>query len=110
MKKSKAEKKSAPDDLPLKAALDELAFVRKAFRDVTAHYASELEGDLAAIREALTGLAGRKKLSAECAHHVRDMLMLMRGLEVKPEKGRRRDFKKIEALVKELRRVVDGWE
>jgi hypothetical protein len=38
------------------------------------------------------------------------MLMLLRSLEVKPTKGRRRDLKKIETLVEELRNIVNRWE
>jgi hypothetical protein len=31
-------------------------------------------------------------------------------LEVKPAKGRRRDLKKVETLVEDLREIVDRWE
>ena len=36
-------------------------------------------------------------------HDLRDMLTLLRTLEVKPEAGRRKDLKKIETLVEDLR-------
>jgi hypothetical protein len=37
------------------------------------------------------------------------MLMLLRGLEVKPDKGRRRDLKRIEALLAELQEITARW-
>lgn len=111
MKHSKHEKKAvALDALPLKPVLDELAFVRKAFHDAAARYAGEIEGELEAVREMVATNATKKKVSAECARGLRDMLLILRGLEVKPEKGRRRDLKRIESLVAELRRITDRWE
>jgi hypothetical protein len=40
---------------------------------------------------------------------MRDMLMLMRELEVKTSKGRRRDLKRIESTVAELRTIAERW-
>ena len=37
------------------------------------------------------------------------MLMLLRSLEIKPAKGKRRDLKKVENLVDELRTIADRW-
>jgi len=35
--------------------------------------------------------------------------MLLRSLEVKPAKGRRRDLKKAENVLEELARISEGW-
>ena len=112
MKKPKPDKKKgkSPEDLPLKPVLDELAFVRNAFHKVVTHYAAGVEGDISLVRETVAGTASRKKVSAECAHALREMLVLLRGLDVKPEKGRRRDLKKIESVVEEMRKLMDAWE
>jgi hypothetical protein len=111
VKKSKQHKQGkSPDELPLKPVLDELAFVRNAFHKVVTQYAAGIEGDIALIRETVAGTASRKKVSPECAHALREMLVLLRGLEVKPEKGRRRDMKKIESVVEEMRKLADAWE
>ena len=42
-------------------------------------------------------------------HDLRDMLTLLRTLAVKPEAGRRKDLKKIESLMEELRRLSERW-
>ncbi len=112
MKKSKPDKKKgkSPEDLPLKPVLDELAFVRNAFHKVVTQYAAGIEGDISLVRETVAGTASRKKVSPECVHALREMLVLLRGLEVKPEKGRRRDMKKIESVVEEMRKLADAWE
>ena len=94
----------------MKPALEELAFVRKAFHDVAAHYAARIEGDLNAVREAVATIAGHQKVSEDRVNGLRDVLLILREVEVKPEKGRRRDLKRIESAVREMRHIVDGWE
>ncbi len=42
-------------------------------------------------------------------HDLRDMLTVLRTLEIKPAAGRRRDLKKIEAAVEDLRMLVERW-
>ena len=98
------------DNPPVKPALEELAFVRKAFQDVTAHYVARVEGDLNAVREAVALLARQAKIPRDRANGLRDVLLILREVEVKPDKGRRRDFKQVESAVKKMRRIVDGWE
>ena len=51
----------------------------------------------------------KKKLPGSRGSDVRDLLMLLRALEVKPAKGRRRDLKKIENLIEELRAITERW-
>lgn len=97
------------DLLPIKPVLDELAFVRRTFREVTNHYAAAIEREIIAIVAIVAGEAERKNPTRERAHDLRDMLHLMRSLDVKPDKGRRRDFKRIENLLEELRAIIDRW-
>ena len=105
-----ADKPKSPEDLPVKPALEELAFVRKAFQDAAAHYVARIEGDLNAVREAITALAAQKKIPKERVKGLRDVLLILREIEVKPEKGRRRDLKKIESAIEDMRQIVDGWD
>ena len=42
-------------------------------------------------------------------HDLRDMLTLLRTLDVKPEVGRRKELKKIESLVEDLRLLSERW-
>ena len=41
---------------------------------------------------------------------LRDMLTLCRTLDLKPEKGRRKDLKKIDSLLEELHLMIKSWE
>jgi hypothetical protein len=93
---------------PLKSAAEELAFLRKMFRETVDQYAARIEADIAAIRESVLAEAKGKKAAAR-NRDARDMITLIRQLEIRPDKGRRRDLKKIDALVEELQRFAENW-
>ena len=97
--------------LPLKPVAEELAFLRKSFKELIAAHAANVEGEIARLQMALSEDAkSKKKLPASRMPDLRDMLMLLRNFDIKPAKGRRRDLKKIENLVEELRVIVERWE
>lgn len=97
------------DASPMKSAGEELDFLRKVFREIIAGYTARVEGEIAQIREAVAGEEKKKKLSASRLRDARDIITLIRTLDVKTEKGRRRDLKKIDLLLEELNRFVDNW-
>jgi hypothetical protein len=104
-------KAKPPSALPLHTAAEELAFLRKTFRDLVGTYAAQIEGEITQMHAAVVAeSASKKKLPGSRVSDLRDMLMLLRSLEVKPAKGRRRDLKKVETLVEDLRAIVDRWE
>lgn len=108
--KTEPKSKSA-SALPLQTVAEELAFLRKTFRDLAETYAMQVEAEITRLYSAvLADAEGKKKLPASRAADLRDMLMLLRSLDVKPSKGRRRDLKKIETLIEELRVIADRWE
>lgn len=108
----KDEPKAKPASaLPLQTVAEELAFLRKTFRDLVGTYAAQIEGEVSQLHAAVVAdAASKKKLPGSRVSDLRDMLMLLRSLEVKPAKGRRRDLKKVETLVEDLRAIVDRWE
>lgn len=107
----KEEPKAKPASaLPFQTVAEELSFLRTTFRDLANTYVAELEGQIAEIQAAVNaGAQSKKKLPAARGSDLRDILMLLRSLEVKPAKGRRRDLKKVENLLEELRTIVDRW-
>lgn len=97
-------------DLQYKPVAEELSFLRKTMRDLVGAYSDQLEAEITALAAGVKADAeGKKAVPASRAHDLRDMLSLLRSLEVKPAKGRRRDLKKIEVLVEELQRIVERW-
>ena len=93
--------------LPLPTVAEELAFLRKTFRDLVTAYGAAVEGELTRLHALVSAEAeSKKKLPASRLADLRDMLMLLRSLEVKPAKGRRRDLKKVENTVEDRKSVV----
>ncbi len=89
---------------------EDLAFLRKTFRDLLTAYAGQIESEITDLIAVVRSDAqSGKKLPAGRAHDLRDMLSLLRNLEIKPAKGRRRDLKKVETLLEELRRLAERW-
>lgn len=94
---------------PATLLADELAFLRKTIRDTVRALESRLDGEVSALTEAVVEQSKGAKISAAKLRDMRDMLTLVRMLEVRPEKGRRRDLKRFEVLLGELRDFVDHW-
>ena len=107
----KAQPKTKPASaLPLPTVAEELAFLRKSFRDLVAAYGAEVEGAITQLHTLVCAEAeSKRKLPASRTADLRDMLMLLRSLEVKPAKGRRRDLKRVENVVAELRAITGRW-
>jgi hypothetical protein len=99
----------AKDTLPIKPVLEELAFLRRTFREVVGHYTATIESEIAQLTALVTNEGEHKKAPRERVHELRDMLMLLRGLDVKSDKGRRRDLKRIETLLADLRVIAERW-
>ena len=110
--KTKPKTKTKPASaLPLPTVAEELAFLRKTFRDLAAAYGAGVEGEITHLHALVCAeAASKKKLPATRTTDLRDMLMLLRSLDVKPAKGRRRDLKKVENVVAELHVIADRWE
>ncbi|GAB4568306.1 MAG: hypothetical protein Kow0047_21100 [Anaerolineae bacterium] len=86
----------------------ELERVRSDLRDTIAMYRMRLEGYLTQVEEAVsaTDLASDDAGGRE---EIAGMLEQLRQLKVKPDKGRRRDLKRMEILIKMLRNQVRSW-
>lgn len=108
MKGKLASKSSS--DLQHPSVIQELAFLRKTFRELVSAYSGQIEGEITAVLEMVKSDGeGGRKVPAGRTHELRDMLSLLRNLELKPAKGRRRDLKRVETLLEELRRITERW-
>ena len=71
------------------------------------------EQELAALRQMNNGQLNDSKARVDALEaqirDLRDMITLCRTLDLKPEKGRRKDFKKIDTLLEELHLMIKAW-
>jgi len=77
----------------------ELRRLRAMFTEIAERYVSNVEGEIAAVIDAVDG----KSLPAA---RVERMLEVVRALSVKPRKGRRKDLARIETTAAALRKEI----
>ncbi len=87
---------------PVRILEDELLELRRELRATLLAYAARLEIQLAETVAALHSNPAPDDLSRERAHQLRDLTAMVRNRKVKPEKGRRKDLRKLDALITEL--------
>jgi hypothetical protein len=82
---------------------DSLHTLRLLVREVGGNYLASLQSDVARLEQLVksTDHATSKQLSA--------MLRAIAALEVKPQKGRRRDLKELDRLISKLSDMADNW-
>lgn len=95
---------------PMKAVTEELDSLRTAFRETLAGYAARIENEISRVQSKVEAEMGRKKVSGAKLKDLRDMLTLLRRTQVKSEKGRRKDLKKIDAMVEDLLMLIESWK
>jgi hypothetical protein len=94
---------------PMKSLAEELEFVRKSFRESIEVYSARVETQLTKIRDTVLEQTKNPNLPPAQIRDLRDMITLCRTLDLKPEKGRRKDLKKIDTLMEELHLMIQNW-
>jgi hypothetical protein len=84
----------------------ELEKLRTDLRATVRAYAARLEVGLAESRAALESSEPAENLSRERLHELRELMILVRKRKLKPEKGRRKDLRKIDSLIEDLQVLV----
>jgi hypothetical protein len=85
---------------------EELALLRRDLRRTVRAYTARLEFDLAESAAAVALPKRAESLSRERLHDIRDLTIMMRKRKLKPEKGRRKDLRKIDSLIRDLHSVT----
>jgi len=94
----------------MKSTIEELDQLRQLVRETIDAYAERLESEIGLVRDAVTELRKSKEPSAERIRDLRDMLTLLRHVSVRPDKGRRKDLKKLDSIVGDLRMMTENWQ
>ncbi len=102
----KARLRNHEDASPLKLLDSELTALRRDLRRTVRAYVSRLEGELVATSAVLKNYGPVDDLSRERLHRVRDLTIMVRNRRLKPEKGRRKDLRKIDLLITELQPLL----
>jgi hypothetical protein len=105
MKKKKAKEKD--ETSPVRHLQLELQELRRELRTTARVYARRLEHELILTNAALDRFAPAEQLNRDQLHRVRDFAIMVRQRRLRPGEGRRKDLRKIENLISDLRPLVD---
>ncbi|MEI8311606.1 MAG: hypothetical protein WCH98_12700 [Verrucomicrobiota bacterium] len=94
---------------PAKALLEELELFREVCHGTLDSMASKLDGQIDAIKFQVEALGSGEDVPSSKNRDIRDMLTLLRNSGIKPEKGRRKDLKKIDSISEDLTMLVENW-
>ena len=104
--KRKRHKGTRREVSPVTMLTDELGALRRDLRRTIRAYAARLELDLSESIAAVTRHKRAEQLSRERLHDIRDLTIMMRKRKLKPEKGRRKDVRKIDSLIRDLQSIA----
>lgn len=105
MKKKKRKPKT--ETSPVRQLELQLHELRRELRMTARAYTHRLETELLAATAALSHYAPAEDLSREELHRVRDFSIMVRQRQLRPEKGRRKDLRKIDTLISDLQPLVE---
>lgn len=119
---------------PYKSVAQELEALRSTFRLACRQYTERVETEIIRVREQVVSAGNiataREKATPAKVHpgksgsaavrtraeneqarvrDLRDMLALLRTMQIKPQEGRRKDLKKIETIISDLELLAGGW-
>ena len=120
---------------PYKSVAQELETLRGMFRLACRQYTERVEMEIIRVREQVIAAGtlaadrenalptrttakrrgtaiGKAKTADPLAQvrDLRDMLTLLRTMQIRPQEGRRKDLKKIETVISELKLLTAGWD
>lgn len=95
------------ESTPMKAVLEELDNLRSTVHETMQRYQTRLETEIDGVRSKVESVQEKKRLSHAKMHDLRDMLTVLRTTRV--EKGRRKDLKKLDGVVDDLRMLTEDW-
>ena len=106
MKREKPSRSNGAETSPVHVLENELDKLRRDLRATVRAYAARLEIELAESRTALGSLKPVEELPRERLSEIRDLMIHVRKRKLKPEKGRRKDLRKIDSLIEDVRLLM----
>lgn len=95
------------ESTPQTIVLEELDQLDRTVREIVKTVLVVREEEIRLIRARVEKPG--KKLSPAKMIDLRDMLTVLRKTEFKPEKGRRRDLRKIDDMIEDLKILTENW-
>ena len=98
-KRKRARRRIMRESSPITMLESELRGLHRDLRTTAKAYTNRLENDLLVCVAALRSYGPIEQVPREMLHQVRDLTIIVRNRKLKPEKGRRKDLRKIDSLI-----------
>jgi hypothetical protein len=90
-------------------ARQQLLLINGLLDEVSRNYLARLHREIQDLIRALERKPSGARSARKQMKDLREMLRLISDLHIDPEKGRRKDLKKIDALIGDLQSIVERW-
>jgi hypothetical protein len=101
-KRKRTRSRRLRESSPVTMLESELRALHHDLRIIAKAYIARLENDLFVCLAALRSYAPIEQVPREVLHQIRDLTIIVRNRKLKPEKGRRKDLRKIDSLIVDL--------
>jgi hypothetical protein len=101
-KQNRVRRRRTQESSPLTMLESELRSLHRDLRTIAKAYIARLENDLFVCLAALRSYGPIEKVPREMLPQIRDLTIIVRNRKLKPEKGRRKDLRKIDSLIVDL--------
>ena len=105
-KHKRARRPRSPESSPVTMLASELRALHRDLRTIAKAYIARLENDLFVCLASLRSYGPIEKVPRETLHQIRDLTIIVRNRKLKPEKGRRKDLRKIDSLIVDLVSII----
>jgi hypothetical protein len=101
-KRKPSRRRTPRESSPVTMLESELHALHRDLRTTAKAYIARLENDLFVCLAALRSYSPIEQVPREMLHQIRDLTIVVRNRKLKPEKGRRKDLRKIDSLIVDL--------
>ena len=102
VKRNHIPRRKSRESSPLTVLESELHALHRDLRTTAKAYIARLENDLLVCIAALRSYGPIEAVSREMLQEIRDLTIVVRNRKLKPQKGRRKDLRKIDSLIVDL--------
>jgi hypothetical protein len=102
VKRKRVRRRRSGESSPLTVLESELHALHRDLRTTAKAYIARLENDLLVCIAALRSYGPIEAVSREMLQEIRDLTIVVRNRKLKPQKGRRKDLRKIDSLIVDL--------
>jgi DNA repair exonuclease SbcCD ATPase subunit len=106
--KKKSPARSTASTLPA-ITRQHLTVLSTVLEEISRHYISRLQREISRLRSQIEHLEQDGEFTRKQTKDLKKMSTLLEHLHIQPDRGRRKDLKKIDSLISDLEKLIENW-